>query len=58
MKTVAWNALRFLFLLMLVEKQLTGSTDGDDCSLVVTSDKAGVPVESIGDSSGRLEQLF
>ena len=40
---------------MLVEKQLTGSTDGDDCLLVV---KAGVPVESIGDSSGRLEQLF
>ena len=53
-----WNVLRFFFLLMLVEKQLTGSTDGDDCSLVVTSDKAGVPVESIGDSSGRLEQLF
>ena len=40
---------------MDVEKQLTGSTDGDDCSLVV---KTGVPVESIGDISGRLEQPF
>ena len=58
MKTVAWNALRFFFLLMLDDKQLTGSTNGDYCSLVVIRVKAGVPVESIGDSSGRLEQLY
>jgi hypothetical protein len=30
----------------------------DDHSLVMITDKAGVPVESIGDSSGRLDQLF
>ena len=43
---------------MLRKDQLSSSASGDYRSLVMMADKAGVPVESIGDSSGRLEQLF
>lgn len=50
--------LRFFSLLMLEYDQLFCSATGDYRSLVMLTDKAGVQIESIGNSSGRLEQLF